>query len=215
MLDSHSIHQIQVRYFPAEDRLLFRLNTLAQDDYRFWLTRRYSKQLWEALRTVFDATPVSMPSSVHTETPHFNDAAVMPMSLSSDKSPETPPIRAEHQPQTHAGRRTEHLLRAFEHEKITAHTDFQAEYVETETTQYPLGREPVLATRLKLQAEETGDYILCIHPREGSGIELRLDTRLTHLLCQLLMQGLDSTDWDLSCELPRLSQPMQAAQALH
>ncbi|MDM8544889.1 hypothetical protein [Candidatus Venteria ishoeyi] len=51
---SQAIHQMQVRYIPAEDRLLFRLNTRNQEEFRFWLTRRYSMELWKALLHMLD-----------------------------------------------------------------------------------------------------------------------------------------------------------------
>ncbi|MEM7543628.1 MAG: hypothetical protein AAF384_18870 [Pseudomonadota bacterium] len=39
------LSQIQVSFAPVEDRLLLRLSTSDNAEYRFWLTRRYSKVL--------------------------------------------------------------------------------------------------------------------------------------------------------------------------
>ena len=44
-----SIHQIQFRYDEAEDRLLMRLSTTDNCEFRFWLTRRFTKRLWKLL----------------------------------------------------------------------------------------------------------------------------------------------------------------------
>ena len=41
-----TIHQIQIRPDEQEDRLLLRLSTIDGSEYRFWLTRRFVKQLW-------------------------------------------------------------------------------------------------------------------------------------------------------------------------
>lgn len=43
------IQQIQLRFEPQEDRLLLRLGTNDQNEYRFWLTRRYVRLLWPVL----------------------------------------------------------------------------------------------------------------------------------------------------------------------
>jgi hypothetical protein len=44
-----AIHQIQIRHDEAEDRLLLRLSTTDQCEFRFWLTRRFTKRLWAML----------------------------------------------------------------------------------------------------------------------------------------------------------------------
>ena len=43
------IHQIQVRHDESEDRLLLRLSTTDNYEFRFWLTRRFVKRLWAML----------------------------------------------------------------------------------------------------------------------------------------------------------------------
>lgn len=44
-----SIHQIQVAFVPAEDRLLLRFSTREGEEYRIWLTRRFLRLLWPRL----------------------------------------------------------------------------------------------------------------------------------------------------------------------
>src|SRR4051812_45338641 len=44
-----TIHQIQIRYDQNEDRLLLRLTTTDDCEFRFWLTRRFTKRLWRVL----------------------------------------------------------------------------------------------------------------------------------------------------------------------
>ena len=44
-----AIHQIQIRHDETEDRLLLRLSTTDNCEFRFWLTRRFTKRLWEML----------------------------------------------------------------------------------------------------------------------------------------------------------------------
>ncbi len=43
------MHQMQLSYMPTEDRILFRMNTKARQEFRFWMTRRYTSILWTSL----------------------------------------------------------------------------------------------------------------------------------------------------------------------
>lgn len=45
-----NIHQLSVAHDERQDRLLLRLNTAGQDEFRFWLTRRMSLRLMPALK---------------------------------------------------------------------------------------------------------------------------------------------------------------------
>ena len=51
------IDQIQISYVPDEDRLLLRLSTQAQEEFRLWLTRRLVKLLRPALDQSLAAQP--------------------------------------------------------------------------------------------------------------------------------------------------------------
>ena len=48
------MHQIQMSYVSTEDRILFRLNTKSRQEFRFWLTRRYTGILWNTLARILD-----------------------------------------------------------------------------------------------------------------------------------------------------------------
>ena len=43
------LHQINVTFSPIEDRLLLRISTQAADEYRIWLTRRFTNLLMDLL----------------------------------------------------------------------------------------------------------------------------------------------------------------------
>jgi len=51
------IHQIQMAYDKAQDRLLMRLSTTDKAEFRFWLTRRYVKRLWAVLLKMIERDP--------------------------------------------------------------------------------------------------------------------------------------------------------------
>jgi hypothetical protein len=44
-----AIHQIQIAHDETEDRLLLRLSTTDDCEFRFWLTRRFTRRLWTML----------------------------------------------------------------------------------------------------------------------------------------------------------------------
>lgn len=44
-----SIHQIQIRHDENEDRLLLRVSTTDNCEFRFWMTRRFTQRLWRLL----------------------------------------------------------------------------------------------------------------------------------------------------------------------
>jgi hypothetical protein len=44
-----NIHQIQMLYDKQQDRVLLRVSTRDQTEFRFWLTRRFVKRLWGLL----------------------------------------------------------------------------------------------------------------------------------------------------------------------
>ncbi|MCK5725990.1 MAG: hypothetical protein KAH22_04080 [Thiotrichaceae bacterium] len=51
------ISQIQIRYVQEEDRLLLRLNTSNKEEFRFWLTRRYTEAVQPLLQQAIHETP--------------------------------------------------------------------------------------------------------------------------------------------------------------
>jgi hypothetical protein len=52
------LHQIQIRYEALEDRALLRVATTDGREFRFWVTRRYARLLWQALsRSAARGTP--------------------------------------------------------------------------------------------------------------------------------------------------------------
>ena len=48
------LHQLNINYVPVEDRLMLRMNTKAGDEYRVWLTRKFSGLLLELLNKEID-----------------------------------------------------------------------------------------------------------------------------------------------------------------
>lgn len=54
-----NIHQIQMVYDKVQDRILLRLSTSERAEFRFWMTRRYVKLLWDILLKMLERDPVA------------------------------------------------------------------------------------------------------------------------------------------------------------
>jgi hypothetical protein len=59
------IHQLQVLFDPAEDRLRIRLSTTAGEEFRLFLTRRFVRLLWPEIHKVVTASTIArVPAAV-------------------------------------------------------------------------------------------------------------------------------------------------------
>jgi hypothetical protein len=54
-----NIHQLQLAFDAAEDRVLFRVSTTQQEEFRVYLTRRFVKMLWPHLVRALENTVVA------------------------------------------------------------------------------------------------------------------------------------------------------------
>jgi hypothetical protein len=52
-----ALHQMTAEFVPAQDRILFRVNTREKHEYRVWLTRRLVKKLWGVAVKSFELIP--------------------------------------------------------------------------------------------------------------------------------------------------------------
>lgn len=54
MTGQSSVRQITLTYTPEEDRMLMRIGTSEQSEYKLWLTRRFVRVLWGALMKIME-----------------------------------------------------------------------------------------------------------------------------------------------------------------
>ena len=54
---NNGLHQMTAEYAPQQDRILFRVSTSAQVEYRLWLTRRLVKIFWGRAVALFHIGP--------------------------------------------------------------------------------------------------------------------------------------------------------------
>jgi len=160
-----SISQVQIRYAPLEDRLLMRLNTAERTEFRFWITRRFARQLATALH---------------------------------DLLAERQEVMAQ------AGGEARKAVLEFQHQEAIAKANFTQRF-EGRPTQLPLGPNPVLLTRLKINRTIDGKPLLGLYPEQGRGIDLALQSTLLHSVCKLFADALQVADWQIEFDLPQFA----------
>ena len=144
------LHQLNINYVPVEDRLMLRINTQGGDEFRIWLTRRYTSLLLELLNKEIDKFGGVPAVASTTETREMFKKGAM------DKS-----------------------------------------YEEDHISNYPLGESGILAVKINYKRNENDNLSLELLPEQGKGITLNLNKTLLFMFYNLLMQGCDSSSWNL------------------
>ena len=64
-----------------------------------------------------------------------------------------------------------------------------------------IGDAPALLAKAKGKKGDKGVQMLSLHPRQGPGINMTLDTKLLHIFSRLLRQAVAKTDWEMNLGL--------------
>lgn len=169
-----NIHQMSVRYDQEQDRILVSLNTTADEELRFWLTRRLMDRLWPTLNTLV-IQHFSVPGDAQT------DGYVDLDALDDDSKA---------------------LLAQAQHEASLQGADFETPY-KSGAMHQPLGLQPLLVTKIDLTVGKSRQLRLRVtealqdgaNPRE---FQMELKTELTFGLMQLLKQAMARADWGIT-----------------
>lgn len=62
------LHQLNIEFQAAEDRLVLKANTTDKQEMRLWLTRRFTKQLWDSLQQILQQSPELVKQQADPET---------------------------------------------------------------------------------------------------------------------------------------------------
>lgn len=102
---------------------------------------------------------------------------------------------------TQANPEARKALLGLEHEHAVSKADFSRPY-DAGGSARPLGEAPLLLTRIRTGHDRSGQPVVALHPSEGQGITLTLDSVLLHSLCRLLHAAVKKSDWDIELKLP-------------
>lgn len=170
------VHQMQLTYVAVEDRMLFRVNTTEQEEFCFWLTRRYVSLLWQVLIQVIHNRGMLPPP------PDANVGSLPPPPPSPPMPPVIDPLAAV-------------TAQEIRQQQIMKDADFETDYEQSPNR--PLGDKPILLANIVARPAATGEPLLGLHPHEGQGIEIVLNEGITRSLCQLILEASAHADWSL------------------
>ena len=102
---------------------------------------------------------------------------------------------------TQANPEARKALLGIEHQQAVQKADFSKAY-EPKPRSMPLGEEPLLLGRIQTGHDRKGQPVVALHPAEGQGVTLTLDSVLLHSVCRLLQAAVKKSGWDMELKLP-------------
>lgn len=157
--------QIQIRYIQEEDRILMRINTVASEEFRFWLTRRFLVRLWPVLQEALMSSP-----AVKQHSDYSSRQAIV----------------------------------AFEHERAQSKAAFNNPFREVDNL--PLGKDPLLVVKAGFRHQTNGALQIAFKDNHEKGVDLNLSNEILHLLCKLLDDAAQQSDWKMTALLPNITE---------
>jgi hypothetical protein len=103
---------------------------------------------------------------------------------------------------TQANPEARKALLGIEHQQAVQKADFSKAYEEGKPRSTPLGEDPLLLGRIQTGHDRKGQPVLALHPAEGQGVTLTLDSVLLHSVCRLLQAAVKKSGWDMDLKLP-------------
>jgi len=99
-----------------------------------------------------------------------------------------------------------------QHEGYAQQANYSRKFEETPRTM-PFGEAPVVLAKAQGKRRDGSTQVLSLHPQQGQGIDMTLDTKLLHILSRLLREAVAKADWDIDLALHPSGQQPAAAQA--
>lgn len=186
-----NVHQLSVTYQPEQDRILVRVNTQQSDEFRFWMTRRLTLQLWPVLVELGQRRLLKADVSLHPgagQDPMLSDQALS-------------------------------MLSQFKKEKMLKEADFKTPF--KAPAQWPMGQEPLLLTTVEVKSLPNLDCRLSLREelpgnQRTRGFELRLVPELMQGFMHLYEAALVTSGWRGSdAPLTQMMAPAQGLDAFH
>jgi hypothetical protein len=113
---------------------------------------------------------------------------------------------------TQANPEARKALLGIEHQQAVEKADFSKTY-ERKPRSTPLGEEPLLLGRIQTGRDRKGQPVVAMHPSDGQGVTLTLDSVLLHSVCRLLQAAVKKSGWDMELNLPGAEAPATEERA--
>lgn len=110
----------------------------------------------------------------------------------------------------HSDEKVRRTMMGFQHENAVRGGEFAKPFDEG-VNALPLGAAPVLLSRISGKQPDQKQQQLSLHPEQGQGIDLGVNTDLLHMMSKLLVDAVTQSDWDLKLVIdPDFAAPPQA-----
>ncbi len=177
-LELARIERMHMEYIPGEDRIRLRVRTSDPAEVRCWLTRRFTRHLWQAL----EKTMADDPELAAASSPGERSAR---LARKHERANALSPAREE---------------------RADAETQSEAKTQGEQPAEFPLGPQPLLITRLRVRRTEHGHRLSLLPPDdETEGLHINMDETLLHRFAALLARSAEQTDWGLELKPPSLA----------
>lgn len=97
----------------------------------------------------------------------------------------------------HADESARRTVLGVQHAVTVEKGEYSKPYDDAGAKVLPLGVEPVLLARVTGKHGENEQRTLSLHPQQGQGIDIGVNTALLHMISKLLTDAVAQSDWDL------------------
>ena len=165
------IAQLQVAFDPRTDRLMLRIASQAQEEFRIALTRRLVKALWPHLQRMLES---HLAAATPTEAPNSSAGAEAP----ADEPTAAPP----------------------QGEADAAGAGTYNEPFDDSNLTHPLGTEPLLAMESRLQPRKGAICRVMLGELRARQVTFDCDRELMQALCAMIRATVDKAEWNLDLD---------------
>lgn len=110
----------------------------------------------------------------------------------------------------HVDEKVRRTMMGFQHTAAVNAGNFEQKY-ESAASTLPLGDAPVLLSRVTAKQTTGKQQLLCMHPEQGQGIDIAVDTALLHMISKLVVDAIGQAGWDLKYSVdPDIAVPPRA-----
>ena len=211
-----SLHQINLRFAPDQDRLILRMRTLAGEEVSLALTRRFVRALWPALLEALGRDPQV---TAHAPTAGARRAVMAfrherAVSAADFSQPYREPAKAKSsKPASAPAASTPAPQPEAEPDAVAESPEVAEQEAAPEAPGAPEAKAdapPMLVTGCQIKSLADARANLVFQTADRRAVTIGLNFDMLHGICRLLQQAVASADWGLALELAEDETPQQA-----
>ncbi len=208
---SAPLRQLTLTFDPVEDRMLLRIGTAENTEYRLWLTRRFIKVLWEGLMKNLDHTVEFQEPVAQQNQSRAKDIDDADEDMSEEGRNDDAPTSKDGAKNLNdgadnydVGKKSSQVVRnkvkAIEHKEAIQTSDFSQKHAKGNVN-LTSKSGPLLVVGCRVKALNEQNTLLNFKTADGMGIQFGLNKKLLHALCHMMMTSSNKAQWDLNLEI--------------